>query len=144
MAEKLEAMKASAKEGLRWFYNPVNQPVNAYTVFWVVITLLAFGIVAVSLGAIVISDNATLLKAIAGMAGVIALLSVLGILFRVAYKEDWENLTKWSAPTVNTGYAEPISAEKAAAALGKPPALGPPPALTAPPALPVPPASGAS
>jgi hypothetical protein len=86
----------------------------------------------------VISDNATLLKAIAGMAGVIALLSVLGILFRVAYKEDWENLTKWSAPTVVPGPLDTPTAAQLNAAQG--PA---PPPLTAPPALPVPPASGA-
>jgi len=117
LSKQVKAGKTAAKEGLRWFYNPVNQPWNAYSIFWVVIMILSFGIVAVAIGAIATEDNETLLRTVAGMAGGIALLTVLGAGFRLYYSEDWKNLLQVNPQDVGKVFKLPVQ---------PPPIPGPP------------------
>lgn len=140
-----ESGKEAAKQGLRWFYNPVNQPVNAYSVFWVIIMLLAFGIIGLTIGAIATSDNKTLLNTVAGMAGGIAFLTLLGAAFRVMYSEDWQNLLQIDPKDLSKVMKLPpvtaaaVTVEKqtdfSPPPLPSPPTSTPPAPLVPPPAL---------
>lgn len=84
--EALKTAQRQAGNALEKFYDPLTT-FNAYHVFWVVIMLLAVGIVVRTF-----MENVD--YAVAGAAAGIVLLTTLGVFFRFYYNNKWSSLTR--------------------------------------------------